>query len=1315
MALDDILVTVGADISDYVKGLDRASKATRDFEGGLKSSDGTIKSHNKTLGSSASVIDKGGKAYESYTSSLDKSRSSIQSQGVDLKAADKAYASYMGSVQKAGGATKDIGTEFKEGVKVSQEYTESLESTGRAGMIAASSLQTASTVITVALGALIMAASRFEDAFIGVEKVLSGTPEQFAELESEIRGLSKELPRSAAEIAGVAEEAGRLGIKKDDISKFTKTMVQMGDASDLSASEAAKSMARFMNIMHTGEGDVHRLGSAITHLGNNVAASESEILDLSRRLAGSAQQIGLTEAEVIGLAGSMSELGIRSEMGGTAMQKTFLTMNSAVMEGGAKLDAFAGVAGQTADEFKNSFEQDAKGAIISFISGLDEVGKSGGDVSSVLAELGLNNERTKDTLLRLSSAHESLAANMDLTTDAWNKGTALQEEADNRYESLSSTLKILLNRVMDLVLILGQPLMSAFKILLDIFEPFLYAVESAVGMFDKLSDGTKTTIAFLALLVPIILSAAAAVIAVNGAIKIFTAATAAGAAGAGVFSGAMTLLTGPVGLAVVGLGALAAGVVWVVGWFKKASEEEKKFAEETSELAEATAGLNDELKQSSSAYGDTINDLSAGSKAYQTMADDIVDLASKENKSASEKALLKGKIEELNGSVEGLNLSYNDQADSLNHSSEAIKDRINYLEQEGKLVAAQERMVEISKERNKADLQIEEINAHREKLNELVEKNGKVSKDTKEKIEELDEAEEGLKETHENLGIQFEVVSKQVTEAQAAVDKAVSEGVKNMTLSYENLTDSQKEMTGDLISRYEALADAATDMFDKISTESKVSFEEMKENMQHNADMVRDWGENLATLVDWGVDKGLIERLREAGPESAAEVQAIVDAGEAEAKELGGIYDGGLDEAEAALLSGLEGMDEQSQGLISAIVRGMSTTFADDMDAANFKQYSKEAMEKVDAGITEQESNILSSVTDVVKNAIKNPFFKDLKVSDFKSHGVNVMEGAAEGLASMKDTLSSVISDLTGTLDDVTTDDLEINSPSRLFFRHGSDVMEGFVGGLDSGKGDLIGSITDIFDDMLVKTTGGLVKVEERSKMGVKTIGNIFGKLPASVNGSMVSMTDRLQSQGALQVKYMGTLPGSLTKPFGSFTKSMTSIGSNAMLGLGKGLSSKVGGIMSKAQGIANSVVGTIKGALRIHSPSKVAIELMRFFGDGMIEGMDDSISPIVKMAERITEAATPDQPKLAEFGVDEFKRKSWNIPTKAQVNYSEEFKMGDSGDYSGLLEEIRDELRNRGDLIVQMDSKEVGRAVSHTVDESIKNQVDKRRNAWGG
>ena len=327
------------------------------------------------------------------------------------------------------------------------------------------------------LGALTLstkAAMDWESAWAGVVKTVDGSPEQMAALQAGLRGLARELPATHTEIAGVAEAAGQLGIAVPNILGFTRTMINMGEATNLTAEEAATSLAHFVNITGTSQNKIGLLGASIVGLGNSFATTESEILGMSMRLAGAGAQAAMSEGDILGIATAMSSVGIEAEAGGSAMSQTMKRIGKAVDEGGESLELFAQVSGMSAQQFSDAWRNDPTIALDAFITGLSGVESQGMTTNGVLAELGITGIREADSLLRLSAASEQGANGMSLLADAvatgnaeFDKGTALIEEASKRYETAESRVAMARNALVDSAISMGSIVLPAVASLAD--------------------------------------------------------------------------------------------------------------------------------------------------------------------------------------------------------------------------------------------------------------------------------------------------------------------------------------------------------------------------------------------------------------------------------------------------------------------------------------------------------------------------------------------------------------------------------------------------------------------------------------------------------------------------------------------------------------------------------------------------------------------------------------------------------------------------------------------------------------------------------
>ena len=216
-------------------------------------------------------------------------------------------------------------------------------------------IKTFSLVAGGGLVASVKSAIDFESAFAGVSKTVDATDKELEELRQGILDMSTELPASTTEISAVAEAAGQLGIQTDSILSFTKTMVDLGEATNMSADEAADALARFANITGMSQDNFDKLGSTLVELGNKSASTESEIVEMALRIAGAGTTIGMSEADIMSFAAAISSVGIEAEMGGSAFSKMMIQIESADSQNTEYLKDYSYVEVLTSQEFKEAW------------------------------------------------------------------------------------------------------------------------------------------------------------------------------------------------------------------------------------------------------------------------------------------------------------------------------------------------------------------------------------------------------------------------------------------------------------------------------------------------------------------------------------------------------------------------------------------------------------------------------------------------------------------------------------------------------------------------------------------------------------------------------------------------------------------------------------------------------------------------------------------------------------------------------------------------------------------------------------------------
>ena len=708
--LGQMYIELGLDVSKFNPTLNGAKNAVKYFQSNVKALDSSLKNNGKntdllqakykTLGqaieSQRRVLDEMKKSFDTLepgTAKFDKAAAEIERENAKLAAMEgqlhrvKEALIAVGKENSFANRINKLGDSLIKGGDKIKTFGDNISSFG-------GKLTTGLTAPLVAsVGLITKAAIDYESAFAGVKKTVDETATvSYQKLSDGIRQMAKELPASAVEIANVAEVAGQLGIKTEDILSFSRTMIDMGESTNLSAEEAATAIAKIANIMGLTSDEYSRFGAAVVDLGNNFATTEKDIVEMTNRLAAGGKLAGLSTADILGLATAMSSVGIEAEAGGTAMTQTLTAIGNAVSltgKGAADdLNLIAKTAGMTSEEFQQAWKEKPVVALQSFIKGLQEAQNKGVNMNAILMQLGMTGVRQSNMLKSLALASDKMGQAVDRSNKAWKENTALTNEANKRYETTESQLKMFKNQVTDLAIEFGGPLLKALREGLKAGKPWIETLAKMAKQFSSMSEeqqrnilkwgalaagagpaltilgkglgiignftkalgwltkGTGKTVSGLSLMLKTFQAfrttgnlTSAFQLASTGMAS-FGTATASASSSTGLLGTSMSLLANPLGLIVGSLALATAGLVYLGNEKDKARIKTEEFGSQLSDTARGELRnfqkTVDETSTAVANFGTHAGDAEKVSGAFKKLYDEIVDGADKVNKRMAE-------------------------------------------------------------------------------------------------------------------------------------------------------------------------------------------------------------------------------------------------------------------------------------------------------------------------------------------------------------------------------------------------------------------------------------------------------------------------------------------------------------------------------------------------------------------------------------------------------------------------------------------------------------------------------------------------------
>lgn len=1268
--LNDLKKEVESSSKSTAQEIDKASdQAQKSVEEVAKSAEKTGKQVEKSAKDSAS---KAGQAAK---------------QGADTAA--KGTESASTKMQQSHKKVKDTAKESADGAKKSWEKSNqsTVASTESACSKMAGLIKTMAATVGIGTAVKEVANSgiSFESAFTGVTKTVDATSEELSKLRKDIRGMAKEMPESVEEISGVAEAAGQLGIKTKSVAGFTKTMVMLGDATNLSSEEAATSMARFANVTGMSQKNFDKLGSTVVALGNNMATTEKEIVEMATRISGAGSQVGLSEAQIMSFSAALSSVGIEAEAGGTAFSTLLSKMNLATVQGGKSLNSFATVAGMSGEQFKKAFKNDAAGAVLSFINGLDKINKNGGSAIKTLNDMGLSDVRIRDALLRAAGASGTFTEALKIGTKAWNKNTALTKEAETRYKTMESQLQMTKNKLNDIgisvyssfekplvkgvatanralgnlskklenggikeivpkeaintVENLGKVAMvagkggvkvlgAAAKLVGNNMEVALPVAASLLTVFKGYKAVTTVVTAFRTVSTAT-QGASIGVQLLGTAIQLFTGKTIQATSATTAFKAASAALGGPVGIAVVAVGALAAGVAAYTLTQKKAVTEADRYYSSCTKLKKKQEEMAASIKSLHKENQKNVDSTRANGVQADQLYQRLTKLMNVEHKSAGTKAQIVSVVKQLNELLPGLNLEYDKEVDKLNKSTSAIKKNIAALKEQAMAKAYQKGMESAASKVAKADIENEnaikkkteatnKYNAAVEKMNQVTAKvnQGKItassdeykkaSNDLTKYYDAMMTANKAVEQSGKNLNAaqkeltaytdkytaqanyaeylkSLDDLAKQAKIKASDIPKSVGEGIKqgvyaNPTSGNElkSLIKLDNLVNSDQLAKMQEQGMKIPQYLSKGISDGSISFKSAAKQMQNAinwTDLIqkaKDAGVKVPDSVAQGISSG-----QYAVPTSVQAVKNLVTFEDLKAKaQQGGIQV--PDYLANAITSG-SGKPREAAAALSRMISFQEAITKAGIDGSKIPT---ELATKVAQGKTPVQDAI-KELTKIDLSGDQNAFGLtkaiDSTAQKTKSQATKIKNSLKIGKVDNSAAASSFDAIATKTGKAATTvkkNSTAIKKASKITATNNSSAgVQSFNSYLSSfSKGS--GKAKSAADKISKTTATGLASGSGKAK----TAG---GKMTSEFSKGITSKSGTAKSAGS-KVSKAGSSGASAQK------SSFVSVGGNLSLGLASGIRSNSGAVSAAAREAVRAAVAAAKAEGKIHSPSRV-------------------------------------------------------------------------------------------------------------------------------
>lgn len=926
------------------------------------------------------------------------------------------------SIDQYGKEVKQTAEEVKEAAEASEELGDKGQSAidALAQAIVAAGLAEKVKDVAAALYGCVDTFGAFQSQMSAVQAISGATGEDMAALADKAREMGATTSFTAAEAGQALEYMAMAGWKTGDMLDGLEGVMHLAAASGESLASTSDIVTDALTAFGLKAADSGHFADVLAAASSNANTNVAMMGETFQYAAPVAGALGYSIEDVALAVGLMANAGIKGSQSGTAL-RTMLTNLAKPSKDVSEYMEALGIS-----------LTDSEGRMLSLSGLIGQLRDRFADLSEAeQAEYaaGIAGKEAMSGLLAVVNASE--ADYRKLAEAIGDCSNASYEMSQTRLDNYAGQVTLLNSAVDGLKLAVGEQL-----------EPVLRNLAS--GATDAVTGVTE------------LLETCPALVPILSGLVASAGALAAAFAGFTIVKSITPMLTAfNAALAANPAGAVAVGVVGLVTALTVLSARCENAG------ADAQA-LTKSLKESQAAYEELRTSMEEERFSVSASIRALEDLLAVEDKSAAQKEVIRRMVEELNQSVPGLSLAYDEAADAINMTGDALERMAESAGAQEEYAAQVERLSELYTEQQALE---DELTETRERLAEAMadarwDSFGGAMNDSATAAGQLQEAEAALNAALEEHAAQIADLEESTASYSQQQEEAASK-TEDMTSRTENLIAEIEALEGEYNESYNAARESLNQqigLFQEMDGAAKTSIDSLIETLKGQVEYMEIYNENIKKAMEMGVDEGLVRKLSD-GSEKSAQI-------------LASIVQGGTEDIEA-LNEQFAKVEEGKESFANTIAE-METEFKKKMEALG---------QDMKAMVKELE----------------------LKEASYKA-GWNNIQGLIDGTASQKRALVEKYTEMGKAAIAAYKKAVDQHSPSRKFREAGSYDIRGIIEGAEAEKARLDAAYREMAQTALESMRRGMpstfvepraVSQEDQTAAIAAAIKSLRSEIPA--------------------------------------------------------------------------------------------------------------------------------------------------------------------------------------------------------------------------